>query len=473
MSKLKASMIVFSESRAREDVYQNRKPVQERETEKLIQNLASSFDIKRWDGVEVRGKEDGRAAARDVNHDDSDVVLLYIPIFINPAIVAHTAAQISKPIAVIGNKAPDSQSQLGYLAASGAMEQVGIRAHRIPYDGADPRAKEDLKIWAGAATAKQALRGQTFGCIGGRSLGISTGTVDPAMWAEKYGIDVEQVDQLELVNRALSVTEAETEPWLCAIEAKYGKVLYDESQRFGRKHLHKMVASYLAMESIIRDYELDFAGIKCQPELSNGFCLQCLNVQMLNDPYDILTGKPKAPFVCSCEADADGALTMQILKLISGGKPTALQDIANISEDRMVLANCGSMASWFAACSDQYDENLKQVHLMPHGFGKAGGAATQFVCEKNTYTYARLFKKQGQYSMGIFTGETEKLPREETKKYSPYRPTSFVRHHIDSREFLETFCSNHLHCVAGDYAKELNVFCDLAGIKPVNYDRTN
>ncbi|WP_147347986.1 hypothetical protein [Clostridium sp. AM58-1XD] len=159
------------------------------------------------------------------------------------------------------------------------------------------------------------------------------------------------------------------------IEEKYGRVEYDESRNFSREHLKKMAASYLATRSIIDAYELDFIGIKCQTELSNHYCLQCLNVQMMNDPYDA-DGR-KCPVACSCEADADGALSMQILKLISGGRPTALQDIAQITPERFVLANCGSMASYFAALSENSEENLKEVHLMPHGFGMAGGAATQ------------------------------------------------------------------------------------------------
>ena len=228
-----------------------------------------------------------------------------------------------------------------------------------------------------------------------------------------------------------------------------------------------MVASYLAMKEIIKDYELDFCGIKCQPELSNGYCLQCFTIQMLNDPYDMYGDK--APIACSCEADADGALSMEILKHISGGQPTALQDIASISQEGFVLANCGAMASYFAALSDNPEENLSEVHLMPHGFGLAGGAATQFVCASDEFTYMRMFRKDEQYFMGMFTGTTEKRPRETLKEYSPYRPTSFVKHDLDVDRFMESFCSNHLHCVRGNYLNELIEFCNIVGIKYIVY----
>ena len=48
------------------------------------------------------------------------------------------------------------------------------------------------------------------------------------------------------------------------------------------------------------------------------------------------------------EADHDGALTMQILKMVSGGgQPTSLMDVRFKSEEGLlVLANCGASASF-------------------------------------------------------------------------------------------------------------------------------
>ncbi|MGI8779462.1 MAG: hypothetical protein ACR2L8_04725 [Solirubrobacteraceae bacterium] len=41
---------------------------------------------------------------------------------------------------------------------------------------------------------------------------------------------------------------------------------------------------------------------------------------LLNDPYDC--NGPKQPTVCATEADAYAALTMQLLKYVSGGLPS-------------------------------------------------------------------------------------------------------------------------------------------------------
>ncbi|MCI8649755.1 MAG: hypothetical protein HFG20_06535 [Anaerotruncus sp.] len=461
MSKERISILLFAESKNREDVYQNRLPIQTREVHKLLENLSAVFEVDPHI-PEIRSKRDGLRYAKQVNQNDCAAVLLYIPTFNQPAIVAHTARALTKPMALAGNRAKDSLSQLGYLASGGALEQAGIPVKRILPDAGDPAAAQELLYWVRAAKAVAALRGQTYGCIGGRSLGISTGTADAAQWERQFGVDIEQIDQLELVHRAQAILPEQIDQAVSNIQQLYGKVCFSEADRFTPAHLRRMVASYLAMKSIVADYELDFCGIKCQTELSNGFCLQCLTVQLLNDPYDL--DGPKPPIVCSCEADADGALSMQILKHLSGGKPTALQDIASISDSGFVLANCGAMASWFSTLSEHPVENLAQVHLMPHGFGIAGGAATQFVCAAGTFTYMRMFRRNGAYHMGFFCGETEKRPREALKDYSPYRPTSFVRHPLDVNYFMETFCSNHLHCVAGNYINELTEFCRMLHI---------
>jgi hypothetical protein len=53
---------------------------------------------------------------------------------------------------------------------------------------------------------------------------------------------------------------------------------------------------------------------------------------------------------------------MQILKLISGGEPTALVDFKNVKVEELILANCGSSPTWFAGDAEEPNENTSQVH---------------------------------------------------------------------------------------------------------------
>ncbi|MCJ7563102.1 MAG: hypothetical protein MUP52_00755 [Candidatus Aminicenantes bacterium] len=460
--RYKVALMIFSEGRAREDVYKQRKPMQDREVNKFIATLNEDIGFYIPACNEIRSRSDIKTAVMEIDKSDVTTVIFYTPIFISPALVAHAANLTIKPSILMGNKAGDTFSQLSFLAAGGAVDQTGARCRRIPGDISDSRTKDELLRYLKAVDVCARLKGSTFGCFGGRSLGISTGTADPAQWERLFCVDTEHVDQYELVRRAQAADPKMTGLYVDWVKRSYGKVCFKEG-RFDDERLEKMVRSYLAAKSIIRDYELDFVGIKCQPEMSNGYVLQCLNVQMLNDPYD--AEGPKEPVVCSCEADSDGALTMQLLKLISGGKPTALQDIFYVDDKIMVLANCGSMASFFSNLSDCPEDNLKDVFLQPHAFGEAGGAATQFVCASGPFTYARLYRKNGEYEMAILNGNTVKKPREALKDYSWYRPTSFVELSINSREFMREYGSNHIHCVQGNYTNDLVELCKYKGIR--------
>lgn len=458
---IKVGLLVFSETRAREDVYRLRKPVQDRETDRFVAALSDEIDFVKPSCGEIRGKRDIRLAAREMEQAGVASVVLLVPIFVSPAMVAHAARLIGKPVAVVGNSSEDTFSQLTVIVGGAAVDQIGPVCRRIPGDVSDPVVRSELLCFVRAAETICELRGSTFGCIGGRSLGISTGVADPAQWERIFGIDVEHIDQLEIVLRAQQVDPRRVELFSDWVRSSYGAVNYKDG-RFDEARLEKQIRSYLAVLSIIDLFELDFVGIKCQPELSNGYALQCLAVQMLNDPYD--AEGPKEPFVCSCEADHDGALTMQILKLASGKKPTALLDIFHVSDKKLVAGNCGAMASYFSELSDDPRVNLAEVHLQPHGFGEAGGAATQFVCSEGEFTFARLYRKAGEYEMALLKGRTVKEPREALNRYSWYRPTAFVDIDIDSKAFQTEYGSNHIHCVQGDYTAELSELCALLNL---------
>jgi|YNPNPStandDraft_1061719.scaffolds.fasta_scaffold04260_5 L-fucose isomerase len=457
----RVGLLVFSETRAREDVYRLRKPIQDRETKRFISELSDEIEFAIPSCGEIRGKRDIRLAAREMEQAGVSSVILLVPIFVSPAMVAHASRLLGKPVAVVGNSSEDTFSQLTLIVGGAAVDQIGSVCRRIPGDVSDPVVKSELLCFVRAAETIRELRGSTFGCIGGRSLGISTGTADPAQWERVFGVDTEHIDQLEVVLRAQQIEPDRVKLFFDWVHRNYGAVNYKE-RRLDSDRLEKQIRSYLAVLSIIEQFELDFVGIKCQPELSNGYALQCLAVQMLNDPYD--AEGPKDPIVCSCEADHDGALTMQILKLISRGQPTALLDIFHVDDKKLIAGNCGAMASYFAALSDDPKVNLCEVHLQPHGFGEAGGAATQFVCAPDEFTFARLYRKAGAYEMAVFKGQAVKEPREALKKYSWYRPTAFVEIDIDSKAFQREYGSNHVHCTRGDYTAELAEFCELLNI---------
>ncbi len=188
----------------------------------------------------------------------------------------------------------------------------------------------------------------------------------------------------------------------------------------------------------------------------------------LNDPYD--WEGPKEPHVCSTEADMDAALTMQLLKGISG-TPALFADVRHYHADQNIwdLCNSGQHATWFAARSDAPEENLKHVHLYPEVFFfPAGGASVHHVAAPGEFTFARFTRKAGRYRMHVLRGAFERYTGEEEEdlmRQSTYEwPHAFARFEASAEEFLSRYASNHIHAVPGDHVESLKNVCRLLDI---------
>ncbi|MEM0023875.1 MAG: hypothetical protein QXP94_05840 [Thermofilaceae archaeon] len=417
-----------------------------------------SVDVRAAKGVS-RSTVEVRAAVSELLEWDPDMVLLYVPIWTYPSLTVEAAELAVKEVPLI---AVYGDVLSGLLASAGALGQVGIR--RFVLWGSVEEVARRVATLARAAMAAKRLRGAVLALIGGRALGMYTVTADPSQVKALFGVDVEHVDQLELLRRAESVDEGLVERHFKWLVERVGRVLYD-GRVLTQEKLRKQVRLYLAMKGLVAERGFSFCGLKCQPELSDGYVDACVAVALLNDPYD--ADGFREPVVCACETDVDGALTMQVLKLVSGGKPTTLMDLLVYDGERQLLymGNCGGMATWFAEASSSPEENLKSVHLLPQVQGKAGGAATQYVAPELTLTLARLYRVAGRYHMVAALARSVRVVREELKRSIEPWPHIVVRARPEGvRRLVETVGANHLHAVAGDYLEELRVFCELKGI---------
>ena len=168
----------------------------------------------------------------------------------------------------------------------------------------------------------------------------------------------------------------------------------------------------------------------------------------------------------ACEADGDGALTMQLLKLISG-YPSLLFDVRSYDFEKMlyVCCNCGAQPSWYAARSDSPEENLARVFLEPviSKYG-GGGAHFPYVCKAGGITLARLSRVEGAYRLFAARGEFVECPREKMTETCSSWPHGYVRMGIDPRDFVDGFNANHAHVVPGDHLETLTIWGELMGI---------
>ncbi|NLF28314.1 MAG: L-fucose isomerase, partial [Clostridiales bacterium] len=228
------------------------------------------------------------------------------------------------------------------------------------------------------------------------------------------------------------------------------------------------IACYLATKDMCREKELDFIGVKCQPEMGNYFVTQCLTQAFMNDPYD-MEGE-KEITVCACENDMDGALTMQMLHLLTG-LPTLFFDFRHYDAENnvFVFSNCGSQSTYYAARSADARENLRKVKCFAQTpeFYPAGGATVRYMAAPGKLTCARLSRKDGKYRMVIFPAEVKAFPEEKMLETSNEWPQAFVRINATPERLIDIYGSNHAHAVEGDRVEELVKICDMLDIEPI------
>ncbi len=406
-------------------------------------------------------QEAKRLASRDI-----DGMLFNLPVFAFPNFVVLAAENGKGPFLCYSPPYGKLPGLGGLLAGAGSLRQVGLKCEKIYGDLSNENVMRKLLAFSRASAAFNRLRVSLFGLLVGRSIGMLTGAHDAALWHKKFGVDTEHIDQLEIIRLAGQMPEETVQRALGWLKQHLGGIAFDD-QKLTEETLKEQIRCTLAMKKIIHDRQLDFVAVKCHYELSEYYVTQCLGATFLNDPYD--WDGIKEPFVFSCEADADGALTMQILKLVSG-KPVLFFDLRHIDEqDRIfVFCNCGGMASWYAERSADLKENLKNVHLYPLIPKYAGGGAhVQFVCKEGEMTFARLSRRFDEYEMLITKGRFKRYPVERLKETAWEWPHAFAQLDVEADLLIEKMNSNHLHAVEGDYVPELERVCEMFDIRPV------
>ena len=408
--------------------------------------------------------------ARRIAAERPDLTIFNIPVWAFPHFSMLAANETSGPLLLFSNINPEQPGMVGMLAAAGALDQIGRTHGRAWGDVSDPEVLKKLEANARAASAVRSLSGSTFGRIGGRPMGMYTAVSNPDQWMEKFGVDVEEIDQWELVRRSENIEGGKVSKARVWLEEHAAGVHYDGDQ-LTPELLERQIRSYYAMRELIDEWNIDFSGIKAQPELTNNFCTMDITEAFLNDPYD--WDGPKEPHVCSTEADMDAALTMQLLKGLSG-TPVLFADVRHYHADREIwdLCNSGQHATWFAARSEDPAENMRHVHLYPEVFFfPAGGASVHHLAAEGEFTFARLTRLDGRYRMHVMRGSLEQFDEETNEdlmSQSTYEwPHAFVRMKAEAEEILSRYGSNHIHAIPGDYVEELKVVCKLLD---VDYD---
>lgn len=387
-------------------------------------------------------------------------LVIHIPGWTYPswaAMAARMAHARSVPVLLWGSFALS-----GPTASKGAIDELEIPVKVLYGPPADESVTARARSFLRAAHTYKSLEGCRFGMFGGYSMGINTGAINPSRWLRLFGIDSDNTDQIEIVNRAATVEDELVREYAVWLENSFNRVVRD-NRRVTDETIQRAIRSYIATKRIIAEREYDFVAVKCQPELSDGFVNQCLSQTLLNDPYD--AEGHKDPICSSCEGDSNGALTMHILKHLSGGKPVLFADAVTFDDERnaIICQNCGGATTWFADANSEAPDKLKTVDIVPNVQGQAGGPAFNYYgTPVGDITWARLAQTGETYIMHIVKGEFIEVG-EAFRHFLMKWPTVAVKTKEDTRTLMETYPSQHVHIVAADVVEELAEFCRIAG----------
>ncbi|QSX07697.1 L-fucose isomerase [Alkalibacter rhizosphaerae] len=410
----------------------------------------------------------------EMKKKNPEVFIAHVSTWAWPSMVVRAVQTMNLPTILLGNDHPGTASLVGFFGSGGALNQIGYPHLRVCSEFSDEDDNDmDKQIlpYVRSASAVSRLKGGVMGFFGGRSLGIDTGSFDSMQWRSQFGIDADHIDQLEIIRQSELIDENRTvkmREWLLGNvkSVKYNEKLTSEKLDF-------QIRCYLATKDIIEERGLDFVAIKCMPDLSNHYVPQCLSAAFLPSPFD--AEGPKNPVSMACEADADGALSMEILKHVSGGNPPMFGDVSAIDKENSMfyIPNCGAICSWYATRKDSAEDNLKEIELRPAN-RPAGGAIPFMPVAPGEITLARLYRKSGKYHMAIIPGQVVKPNDEIYENYKKARgehvlPTAFVKLSIDFERFIGEFGSNHISGVAGIWTEELELVCEMLDITPVKF----
>jgi len=467
MRKIKVGILTFSDGR--DYIHQELLDTNQCYQASLVAALRATGRVDVVEGREVIWNQRvAQHEGRWLAEAGCDLTICNYAIWCYPHLTAVATAFAPGPYLLFCNVNPSEPGMVGMLAAAGTMDQLGRPYSRVWGEIEEPDVLDRVMQYILAAGALSMLKGQTYGLFGGRPLGMYTAVSNLDQWQSLFGLDVEHVEQEDLVRYSQKVDNDRVEKAFAWLEKYTGEIKYD-GEGLTPEKLKLQIRSYHAFRQIIEERGLDFVGTKAHGDLTDTFVTMDIAEAFLNDPYD--WEGPHEPIVASTEADMDGALTMQIFKLITG-EPVLFSDVRHYDaeDDVWYFSNSGTHATYFAGRSRDPAENLKHVSFFPEAsYYPAGGGSVHHFAAAGEVTLARLARKEGRYWMAVVPGEFVQFPLdvmvEKGSTVTPEWPIAFTRIQSPADDFLARFPCNHIHGCYGNWVEELKHIGRILGIE--------
>lgn len=423
----------------------------ERQRQNSLDSL-QSLDAEIVDcGMLVQTEADADSVLRSFQAKGIDAVIAHFITFPLGSIVPRVATSLRVPVLLWAEPEPPMDG--GRLAAN-SFCAANMNAHalyrmNLEYAfvyGKPDKAVNEISSYIKALACVNSLKEFRIGSLGGRVPGFYTSNFNELRLRERFGVEVESVTLLELVQLGKTIQGDPVRQAVDEIVARgnHSDVSDDELNLAG--------ALLAAFRQLQEKYRLDAWAVRCWPEFGDlygiGVCriLGCMTEQ----------GTPTA-----CEGDVYGALAMQVGTFLTGS-PAFFCDLISFDDDgdTGVFWHCG-------AAPDGLCRTGCQVSLCKHSIMDGGGVkgiTGEFPLKSGQVTVLRIGEdRNGAYR--ILAIEAEGLDTDQLLKGNPLK----VRFNRPARavvqELIDNGIEHHYILVYGNVVPELRVLAKLLGIE--------
>ncbi|MGC8611557.1 MAG: fucose isomerase, partial [Athalassotoga sp.] len=219
MEKIKVGIITFSDGRPK--VNSDLLEINKRFQSELAKLLQSTNEIEVIEAKEIVSKPSiARSEGLRMKNEGVHLTIFNYAVWAFPHFSVIASKFAPGPFLLFGNVNPQYPGMVGMLAAAGALDQTGVIHKRVWGDIKDQKVLKQVLSFIRAAYAFNSLRGQRYGIIGGRPMGMYTAVPNVDLWNSIFGIDIEHIDQYDVVRLSIISTSNPEKPIVTDKEAR-------------------------------------------------------------------------------------------------------------------------------------------------------------------------------------------------------------------------------------------------------------
>lgn len=401
------------------------------------------------------------------------------------------------PKLLLGSSIPDFPGAVGLLAAEGGLAHVGIENSRLfverfeEHDGYKGALQTFLDTGKyefnypdfinvtvneqnrqAARKVKNSLMGQIYGVVGPRSMEMWN-KISESDFLTHFGIAKLSFDGLRLAKMAEKVSDDHAQKAMQFIINKGLKLKLgnDPKKDLTKEMVLFQMKVYLALLQLKEEFGLDFVGVQDQLDWIEHYPATDLSLGLLNNRL-----RPESDgetFVAATEADDGAAITMQVLKLLTGGDPAGFNDLRywDASQGLYWFVNSGALAPFFAHGKHDSLEGSWSERQTYMYFKEGGGTCTLSVKKPGVVTWGRFsYRDQKLYlcaGRGMTDVPTEQEWLKRTERCSRDWPQWYLKLCGRIEQKINT---NHPMTVFGDYLADLKALAQELDIPFECYD---